>query len=297
MNGPSSVFTQTVEPAAPQIAPDAAAGRAGHGHLPASTAQKVGSLSIVIPAYNEEKRLPQTLEHITRFLDQRGGVAEIIVVNDGSKDRTAEIAQQVSTGKWRVRVIENPGNRGKGYAVRNGALSAANDWILITDADLSTPIEDAARLFQAVEDHGVEVAFGSRAVDRSLVAVRQSALRELSGRVFNLTMRILVRLPYADTQCGFKLYSRSAARKIFSRQLLDGFGFDVEDLYLARKLGYQARETPVRWSNAEGTKVSLFSGLKAFYELWCVRRNSLMGRYQIHNPNPTAAASQAASGE
>ncbi len=255
--------------------------------------KKVGSLSIVIPAYNEEKRLPQTLQRVFQFLDQRalelpGTPAEILVVNDGSSDRTAELARESAEGNvnWRVRVIENPGNRGKGYAVRNGVMAAANDWILITDADLSTPMEDAARLFKVVEEEALEgqqvqVAFGSRAVDRSLVEVPQGFLREFSGRVFNLAMRIVVRLPYADTQCGFKLYSRAAARKIFARQLLDGFGFDVEDLYLARKLGYRAKEVPVRWRNAEGSKVSLLTGLKAFYELWCVRRNSLLGRYKF----------------
>ena len=205
------------------------------------------------------------------------------MVNDGSSDRTAELAGEAgeTNAKWRVRVIENPGNRGKGYAVRNGVMAAANDWILITDADLSTPMEDAVRLFNAVEKEDFEVAFGSRAVDRSLVEVPQGLLRELSGRVFNLAMRMVVRLPYSDTQCGFKLYSRTAARKIFARQLLDGFGFDVEDLYLARKLGYRAKEVPVRWRNVEGSKVSLLTGLKAFYELWCVRRNSLLGRYKF----------------
>jgi glycosyltransferase involved in cell wall biosynthesis len=250
---------------------------------------KVGSLSIVIPAYNEERRLPQTLERVFQFLEQRlsekgGAPAEVLVVDDGSSDKTADIAREAGrlerNAKWRVRVIENPGNRGKGYAVRNGVMAAANDWILITDADLSTPMEDAARLFRAVEE-GAEVAFGSRAVDRSLVEVPQGLLREISGRVFNLAMRLVVRLPYSDTQCGFKLYSRTAARRIFSRQLLDGFGFDVEDLYLARKLGYAAKEVAVRWRNVEGSKVSLLTGLKAFYELWCVRRNSLLGRYKL----------------
>lgn len=243
------------------------------------------SLSIVIPAYNEENRLPQTIQRVVEYLDQRfsnqdENAAEILIVNDGSTDKTAEIARRAVGGKWPIRVVENPGNRGKGYAVRNGALAASKDWILITDADLSAPIEEADKLIEASDKAGIEIAFGSRAVDRSLVAVHQSWMREMSGRIFNLVMRAIVALPYSDTQCGFKLYSRNAARQIFSRQRLDGFGFDVEDLYIAKARGLRALEIPVRWSHAEGSKVSLWNGINAFYELLLVRWNALCGRYR-----------------
>ncbi|MCZ2149727.1 MAG: glycosyltransferase family 2 protein [Bryobacterales bacterium] len=239
------------------------------------------SLSIIIPAYNEETRLPATLDRILEYLREREwAFIEVLVVDDGSKDRTAEIVRQYSSRAAAVQLISNPGNRGKGYAVRNGMLQAKGVWRLITDSDLSAPIEELDKLWAAAEKEKALVSFGSRALDRSLVSVHQPLARELSGRIFNLVMRLVMRLPFRDTQCGFKLYHAEAAAKIFPRQGLDGFGFDVEDLFLARKLGLKAVEVPVRWANVEGTRVSLTSGVKAFWDLVAIRWRQLVGRYR-----------------
>ena len=234
--------------------------------------ENTSSLSIVIPAYNESRRLPATLQRIVEWI--RGtnrDYTEIIVVDDGSTDGTADVVQTFQRSHPCVRVLSNPGNRGKGYAVRNGMLEARSDWILYTDADLSAPIEDFQKLHDAAIRQSAQVAIGSRALDRSLVSVHQTAFREYSGRFFNLVMRLATGLPFLDTQCGFKLYSKEAARKIFDRQKLDGFSFDVEDLFIAQKLGIKTIEVPVRWSNVEGTKVSLGGGLRSFRELLKIR--------------------------
>ena len=235
------------------------------------------SLSIVIPAYNEEARLPGTLERISAYLDGRWGAGfrEIIVVDDGSGDQTACVAERFSG----IKVLRNPGNRGKGYSVRHGVLEARGDWVLFTDADLSTPIEELEKLWRAAETSGASIAIGSRALDRSLIGVRQPAAREFSGRFFNWIMRRATGLPFRDTQCGFKLFAGAAAKDIFRRQLLDGFGFDVEVLALARALGYQAVEVAVRWDNAQGSKVRLTGGLAAFTDLARIRANFQRGKY------------------
>jgi dolichyl-phosphate beta-glucosyltransferase len=235
---------------------------------PSPAAQPLRSLSIVIPAYNEEKRLPGTLHRVLEWLGQRGlDFSEIVVVDDGSRDNTVGVAEERSG----VRVLRNPGNRGKGYAVRHGMLDARGDWILYSDADLSAPIEDAERLYQAAIESSAAIVIGSRAIDRSLVSVHQSGFREWGGRAFNVVMRLVTGLRFHDTQCGFKLYRRDAAQTVFSRQKLDGFSFDVEDLYLARKAGLKAIEVPVRWANVEGTKVSMGQAMKSFTDLLKIR--------------------------
>jgi len=234
------------------------------------------SLSIIIPAFNEEKRLPTTLSAVQRYLASNSwDFSEIVVVDDGSRDRTVEVATAAG-----VRVLKNPGNRGKGYSVRHGMLEARGTWSLFSDADLSAPIEDVDRLFAAVEKEKAQVAIGSRAIDRSLIGVHQPAFRENMGRVFNLLMRLETGLPFRDTQCGFKLFESAAARQIFSRQLLDGFGFDVEVLFIAKRLGYRAIEVPVRWNDVAGTKVSMVSGAKGFLDPLKVRWNGLTGKYR-----------------
>jgi dolichyl-phosphate beta-glucosyltransferase len=238
------------------------------------------TLSIVIPAFNEERRLPSTLDTLLAWLatgDWRD--AEVLIVDDGSRDGTARLVEERSAADARIRLVRNPGNRGKGYAVRHGMLEARGEWVLMSDADLSAPITELPPLFRAVAAGNAAIAIGSRALDRSLIGVHQTRARELSGIFFNLVMRLITGLPYADTQCGFKLYRRDAAREIFSRQLLDGFGFDVEDLVIAKVLGIAAVEVPVRWNNVEGTKVSLLEGLRSFAELAEIRWNALRGRY------------------
>ena len=228
-------------------------------------------LSIVIPAFNESARIEQTLERVMNCVEDQRWDAEVLVVDDGSTDDTPGIIQRWMQRYSRLHLVQNPGNRGKGYSVQHGMLEAKGEWILYTDADLSAPIEEIEKLWLAVREHGAAIAFGSRVVDGSLVEVHQPALRELSGRLFNRVMRWVTGLPFRDTQCGFKLYQADAARRVFSRQKQEGFSFDVEDLLIARNLGVGTVEVPVRWANVEGTKVRLSQGMKAFWDLVKIR--------------------------
>lgn len=234
------------------------------------------SISVVIPAYNEQERLPATLARVSEAL-ARGDweFSEIVVVDDGSSDGTACIAAAGG-----ARVLNNPGNRGKGYSVRHGMLQARGAWMLLTDADLSAPIEELEKLWNAVQVHHASVAIGSRALNRALVGVRQPFYREGMGRLFNLWMRLTTGLPFHDTQCGFKMFEAAAAREIFRRQRLEGFGFDVEVLAIARDLGYRVVEVPVRWNDVRGSKVSLARGLNAFLDTLRVQWNRWLGRYR-----------------
>ncbi len=239
------------------------------------------SISIIIPAYNEENRITSTLEKVSGYLEGRTwDFAEVLVVDDGSSDATPAIAGHFHTLNPRVRLLRNPGNRGKGYAVRHGMLEAKGEWALFTDADLSTPIESLDRLFEAAEAKQAAAAIGSRALDRSLIGVHQSAFRENAGRLFNLCTRLITGLPFADTQCGFKLFETRAAREVFRRQRLKRFGFDAEVLFICRRLGHCVVEVPVRWNNAEGTKVTLLGGLGPFLDLLRIRWNALRGKYR-----------------
>ena len=236
----------------------------------------------MIPAYNEQARLPRTLDSVLAYLWARSwSFAEIVVVDDGSSDATAEVVEGFGAATPAVRLLRNPGNRGKGYSVRHGVLAAAGDWILFSDADLSAPIEELDKLLAAAREQNASVVLGSRALDRSLILVHQSFFRENAGRFFNLLMRLLTGLPFEDTQCGFKLFEARAAREIFRRQQLDGFGFDVEVLFIARRLGCRMAETPVCWSHSEGTKVRMFQdSLNMFLDLLRVRWHQWMGRYR-----------------
>ncbi len=239
------------------------------------------SLTILIPAYNEEKRLPGTLERVAAWLPtKRLQFSEVLVVDDGSLDQTSAIAESFGMRSPCFRLLRNPGNRGKGYAIRNGMLSAKGDWILYTDADMSTPIEEVERLWEGASAQNASIAIGSRGLQRSLVTVHQSPFREYSGRFFNLVMRSLIGLPFIDTQCGFKLFEANTARIVFSRQILDGFSFDVEDLYIAKLCGLKTVEVPVRWANVEGSKVRMLQGIKSFADLLEIRRYGRQGRYQ-----------------
>jgi dolichyl-phosphate beta-glucosyltransferase len=237
-------------------------------------------LSVIIPAYNEERRLPASLDRIIAFVSADAlGSHEIVVVDDGSRDGTAALVEQYSRSHATVRLVRNPGNRGKGYAVRNGMLAARGEWVLFTDADLSSPIEELDKLLAAAKQANAAVAIGSRALDRSLVSVHQSPLREYSGKLFNVVVRVSSGLPFRDTQCGFKLYRRDAAQQVFALQQLDGFSFDVEDLYIAQRLGFKTVEVPVRWANVEGTKVSAMAGARSFLDVLKVRWYDWQGRY------------------
>jgi len=235
-------------------------------------------LSVIIPAYNEELRLPGTLERIATYLSSCGREAEVLVVDDGSKDGTAAVAEYFRIKIPTLRVVSNGVNRGKGYSVRHGMQEARGRIALFTDADLSAPIEEAGKLIDALESN--DVAIGSRAMDRSLITVHESPFREFAGIIFNKIVRIILWLPFVDTQCGFKAFRRERCGIIFEQQKIERFGFDPELLYLARHHGLRAVEIPVRWGHSPATKVSMLrDSLQMFVDVFKIRWNSLMGRY------------------
>jgi dolichyl-phosphate beta-glucosyltransferase len=226
------------------------------------------ALSVVIPAFNEERRLPGTLGSVVDFLRPRGTSFEVLVVDDGSTDGTASVVRAFADSS--VHLVEGKVNRGKGHAVRTGMLQAAGLIRLMTDADLSTPMTDLPRLEEAL-DRGFDIAIGSRALAGSNVEVRQGAFREGMGRVFNLGVRLLLLPDLHDTQCGFKLFTAEAARAAFSGSRLEGFSFDVEALVVARQQGVRIAEVPVTWRNDVATRVGLAKGAQAFADLLRIR--------------------------
>lgn len=242
-------------------------------------AQDPLELSIIIPSYNEELRLPATLEKIASYLKSRGRTAEVIVVDDGSRDRTAEVAASFREKIPALRVVSNGVNRGKGFSVRHGMLEAAAEFVLFTDADLSSPIEEADKLLGALES-GYDVAIGSRAIDRGLIEVHESRFREFAGIIFNKIVRVILRLPFVDTQCGFKAFRRDRCRILFEQQRIERFGFDPELLYLARHHGLRSIEIPVRWAHSPATKVNMLrDSVQMFLDVFAIRWNALRGRY------------------
>lgn len=249
-------------------------------------------LSIVIPAYNEEARLPRTLARIREHFSARRvlpelapdftlGQIEIVIVDDGSQDGTARVADEWSRQMPQVRLISNGENRGKGYSVRHGMLEARGRLALFTDADLSSPIEEVEKLLAALAA-GNDVAIGSRALDRSLISIHQSRLRELAGIIFNGFVRAFTGLPFYDTQCGFKIFRRERAQIVFEQQRIQGFGFDPEVLFLAKRHGLRTAEVPVRWAHDPATKVLVIrDSLLMFGDLIYIRWNGLLGRYPL----------------
>jgi len=238
-------------------------------------------LSIIIPAYNEEKRLPRALTRIVEFSSQRStsGEVEIIVVDDGSVDSTAQIVEQWPHQCPSLRLISNGRNRGKGYSVRHGMLEARGRIALFTDADLSSPIEESEKLLAAIAA-GNDVAIGSRALDRSLIEVHQSPYRELAGIIFNRFVRLFTGLPFHDTQCGFKAFVTKRSRIVFAQQRIERFGFDPEILFLANRHGLRSVEVPVRWAHDPATKVHVVrDSVHMFAALVYIRWNWLLGRY------------------
>jgi dolichyl-phosphate beta-glucosyltransferase len=244
-------------------------------------------LSIIIPAYNEESRLPRAFERIRSYLTKHSvteGRVEILVVDDGSSDGTARVVAEWARELPGVRLISNGQNRGKGFSVRHGMLEAHGQVALFTDADLSAPIEEADKLFAALAS-GADVAIGSRALDRSLIFVHQSRLRELAGIIFNGFVRALTGLPFADTQCGFKAFRCDPCRIIFEQQRIERFGFDPEILFLAKRHGLRAVEVPVRWAHDPATKVHVLrDSLMMFSDLFYIRWNWFLGRYPRPSP-------------
>lgn len=241
------------------------------------------SLSIIIPAYDEARRIGASLLRILDYLNAQSYDSELIVVDDGSKDETAAVARGIfasaEDGRVATHVIEVRPNRGKGHAVRTGLLAARAPIALFSDADLSTPITETPKLIEPIREGRYDVVFGSRALDRSLIGVHQPWTREQSGRVFNLIMRLATGLPYWDTQCGFKAFRMDVCRPIVEGAIIDRFGFDVELLYMAHATGLRLREEAVRWDDAEGSKVSFRTGLHGFSELRQIRRNAKRGLY------------------
>lgn len=237
------------------------------------------SYSIVIPAYNESGRIPATLYAVVACIRSKGWSAEVVVVDDGSQDDTAEVVREFAAGNPEVRLLRNPCNHGKGYSVRNGILHAFGEVVMFTDADLSAPMEEAQGLFDAI-GAGADIAIGSRWLERQRQTIRQPFYRRFFGRCFNAVTRMVMRLPFADTQCGFKAFTRAAAQTIFQLQTIEGWGFDPEILFIALKRGYKIEEIPVSWGHDERTQISyLKDGARMLQDLAQVRWNALLGRY------------------
>jgi len=246
--------------------------------VPSASQAVSPELSIVIPAYNEEKRLPPTFDRIAAWIRASGVDAEIVVVDDGSTDGTARATSDFAARFPGVRLLSNGRNFGKGYSVRRGMLEARGRIALFTDADLSAPVEEAGKLLAALQT--AEVAFGSRALNRSLIFVHQSRLRELAGIVFNKFVKLVLWIPFVDTQCGFKAFRMDRARILFEQQRIERFGFDPELLYLARRHGLRTVEIPVRWAHDPHTKVNVYSdSVSMFLDLLVIRWNTLRGCY------------------
>ena len=241
-------------------------------------------LSIVIPAYNEEKRITDCIDTIAAYLSEQHYVSEIIAVDDGSADATLTVLQSLQTQHSIVKVLSYAENHGKGYAVRQGVLAAEGNYVLFSDADLNVPIEEITKLFAALRE-GAQIAIGSRAAEGAVVAGRRPRLREIGSRCLNLAIRMLAVPGIRDTQCGFKLFGTNTAKDLFRRSFMDGFSFDVEILYLARKLGYRVEEVPVTWIFRGGSKVRpVRDGLLFLRDIL---------RMRLHNYRLSAAAETA----
>jgi len=237
-------------------------------------------LTVVIPAYNEEKRIGPTLERIRRYLESRSYTWEIVVVNDGSKDQTGHLSREILSGCDCYQVIDRKFNRGKGYSVRQGMLAGHGRYLLFSDADLSTPIEEVEQLLPPLESGRFQVSIGSRAMKESRVEVHQPWWRETMGKSFNLFVRLIAFGGLSDTQCGFKCFNRQAAQAVFSVSQIDGFGFAVEILYLARKFGFSIEEVPVRWVNSPDSRVHPISdSSRMLADLLRIRFTDLRGGY------------------
>lgn len=236
--------------------------------------------SLVIPAYNESERITASLDKILAYIAQNHWDAEVLVVNDGSRDNTADVVRQYERRSPIVRLLENPGNRGKGYSVRHGMLQARGDVLIFSDADLSSPIYESAKLIREIEK-GADVAFGSRWLEADTQTERQSILRQIAGRVYNLLLRAILGLNYKDTQCGLKAFTREAAEKVFTRQKIERWGFDPELLFIAKKFGMKMVEVPVEWAHDDRSKINpVIDGFKMGMEMLRIRWNGITGRYE-----------------
>jgi len=241
-------------------------------------------ISVIVPAYEEAARIGGPLRRIFEYFEARGIDGEVIVVDDGSADKTKEAAEDVFAEYPNARssVIRYEPNRGKGYAVRTGLNAAKADIALFTDADLSTPIEELPKIVDPIRNGQYDVTFGSRAIDRSLIGTHQPWRREQGGKVMNLVIRKMSGLPYSDTQCGFKAFNMKRFRPLIDLMTIDRFGFDVEFLFVAKYHGLGLKEIPVRWNDVEGSKLSIVRDTRRmFTELSEIRRNARNGRYDL----------------
>ena len=235
--------------------------------------------SIVIPAYNEGARIGHALSEVLRCIHERGWRAEILVVDDGSSDDTAAIVREFAGHNPEIRLLQNHENRGKGFSVRHGVLSARGEIVMFTDADLSAPMEEAEHLFAALRS-GADIAIGSRWLERGRQTLHQPLYRQFFGRCFNAVTRLVMGLPFADTQCGFKAFLRPVAQTVFQLQRIDRWGFDPELLFIALKRGYSIREVPVTWGHDERSRLSyLKDGWKMLQDVAYIRWAALMGAY------------------
>jgi dolichyl-phosphate beta-glucosyltransferase len=253
------------------------------------------SYSIVIPAYNESARLGATLGKVLGYVHAQQWDAEVLVVNDGSKDDTADIVRAFAAKDPALHLVENPGNRGKGYSVRNGMLHSRGRIVLFSDADLSSPIEECTKLFRSLDD-GADIAIGSRWLRAETQTQRQPLHRQLFGRIFNLLLRLTLGLQFKDTQCGFKAFKRAAVDRIFPLQRIERWGFDPEILFLARKFRFKVKEVSVAWGHSGGTRINpLIDGSRMVQEMMHIRWNDLTGKYvndpaaPVAIPEPIAA--------
>jgi glycosyltransferase involved in cell wall biosynthesis len=234
-------------------------------------------LSIVVPAYNEARRIRDTLERLCCFKESEPFPIELIVVDDGSTDQTVETVLEFPA----IRLVRNDRNHGKGFTVRHGVLEARGEFILFTDADLSTPIEEVDKLISALQSSGADAAVGSRALERELIGIHQPWFRDMAGRSFNLLVRVFTGLRLHDTQCGFKLFKRSSTRRAFEMMRVEGFGFDPELLFLIERQGGRVVEVPVRWNDNPATRVRfLRDSARMFFDLIAIRWRSFLGRYE-----------------
>jgi len=252
-------------------------------------------VSIVIPAYNESERLGQPLQTVLNFVTSAGLNAEVIVVDDGSSDDTAEVAKRVLQTMPGVQsnVVRYEKNRGKGFAVKTGLLAAKADVALFSDADLSTPIEEMSKLVDPILRDECDVAFGSRALDRSLIGTHQPWRREQGGRVMNAIIKTMSGLPFTDTQCGFKAFNLVKFRPLLDLMKIDRFGFDVEFLFVANYHKLRLKEIAVRWNDVAGSKVSVFRDTRRMIsELNQIRSNARSGKYDIDSVTTKAQSAQ-----
>ncbi len=237
-------------------------------------------ISIIIPAYNEEKKIADTLTIIVEYLNQKRWNAEILVIEDGSKDNTAKIIREIAQHHDCIHLIQNNINKGKGYSVKQGVLAARGEFILFTDADNSTPIEEVEKLLFALENSKCDIAIGSRSLPKSRIEIPQPFYRKIMGKVFNIFVRMILKLNIKDTQCGFKCFPQNIARQLFQYQRLERFGFDAEILFLAQRHRYHIKEIPILWKNRMESRVHIIKdSIRMLMELCIVKRNHLLGLY------------------